>query len=57
MRTHAVAQALQGQQLDVRPILAPTVPAGSERLRMCVHAFNTESELTLLFDTLCQALQ
>ena len=57
MRTHAVAQALQAQQLDVRPILAPTVPAGSERLRMCVHAFNTESELTLLFDTLCQALQ
>lgn len=56
-RTHAVVDALRAQQLDVRPIFAPTVPAGSERLRVCVHAFNTEFELNLLFDTLCQALQ
>lgn len=56
-RTHAVAQALHARQLDVRPIFSPTVPAGSERLRICLHAFNTETELNLLFDTLCQALQ
>ena len=56
-RTHAVVGALHAQQLDVRPIFAPTVPAGSERLRICLHAFNTEAELNLLIDTLCQAVQ
>jgi len=29
----------------VRAILAPTVAPGTERLRICVHSFNTESEI------------
>jgi 8-amino-7-oxononanoate synthase len=33
---------------DVRPILSPTVPEGSERLRVCLHAFNTEEEIEQL---------
>jgi len=40
-----VADALQAAGLDVRPILYPTVPAGSERLRIVLHAFNSMSEL------------
>lgn len=40
-----VAGALQAEGLDVRPILYPTVPAGKERLRIVLHAFNTIQEL------------
>ncbi|HEV7230408.1 MAG TPA: pyridoxal phosphate-dependent aminotransferase family protein [Bacteroidia bacterium] len=29
---------------DVRPILSPTVPEGTERLRICLHSFNTTEE-------------
>lgn len=38
--------------LDVRAVLAPTVPAGSERLRIILHAFNTEQELNRLLNVL-----
>ena len=55
-RTHAVTHALHAQNLDVRPIFSPTVPAGSERLRICLHAFNTDDEMHLLCDTLWRAL-
>ncbi|WP_207513077.1 aminotransferase class I/II-fold pyridoxal phosphate-dependent enzyme [Longitalea luteola] len=44
----AVAAALQAAGLDVRPILYPTVPAGKERLRIVLHAFNTFEEMLLL---------
>jgi 8-amino-7-oxononanoate synthase len=39
------AGALQAAGLDVRPILYPTVPAGKERLRIVLHAFNSMEEL------------
>jgi len=40
-----VAGLLQDSRLDVRPILSPTVPAGLERLRIVLHAFNTEADI------------
>jgi 8-amino-7-oxononanoate synthase len=43
-----VAGALQQAGLDVRPILYPTVPRGTERLRIVLHAFNTPEEVELL---------
>jgi 8-amino-7-oxononanoate synthase len=39
------ADALQAAGLDVRAILYPTVPAGRERLRIVLHAFNNMQEL------------
>lgn len=33
-----------------RAIRAPTVPEGAERLRLCLHSFNTESDLRLALD-------
>lgn len=50
----AVANRLQQAQLDVRPILYPTVPKNSERLRIVLHAFNTEEQVQQLV-TLLQA--
>lgn len=51
-RARSVAQELQVAGLDVRPILSPTVPAGSERIRICLHAFNSAAEIDLLTSTL-----
>lgn len=40
-----LASHLQSNGYDVRPIKSPTVPAGSERLRIILHSFNTNAEL------------
>lgn len=37
---------------DIRPILSPTVKSGSERLRICLHTFNSNDEIVGLIDTL-----
>jgi len=44
----ALADRLQGAGLDARPILSPTVEKGKERLRIVLHAFNTEEEIEKL---------
>jgi 8-amino-7-oxononanoate synthase len=40
-----IAHSLQENNFDIRPILYPTVPKGQERLRIVLHAFNTEEEV------------
>jgi len=40
-----VAGQLQAKGYDVRPIVAPTVPAGAERLRICLHVYNTDEQI------------
>ncbi len=47
-----LAKQLQEDKYDVRPIMSPTVPKGSERLRICLHAFNTEEEINGLLKSL-----
>ncbi len=47
-----VADTLQESGLDVRAILYPTVPRDKERLRIVLHAFNTEEELDRLAEVL-----
>jgi 8-amino-7-oxononanoate synthase len=46
------ATILQRNGLDVRPILSPTVTRGKERLRICLHAFNTPAEVRKLTEAL-----
>ena len=43
-----LAEQLQNKGFDVRPILNPTVPKGKERLRICIHVYNTEKEIKSL---------
>ncbi|HNP20249.1 MAG TPA: 8-amino-7-oxononanoate synthase [Fulvivirga sp.] len=47
-----LAKHLQYKGFDVKPILSPTVKEGQERLRICIHSFNTNDEITALIDTL-----
>ena len=50
----ALSAHLQEAGFEVRPILAPTVPAGQERIRFCLHAYNTFEQLDTLVATLSQ---
>ena len=43
-----IAAQIQGKGFDVRPILSPTVPKGQERLRICLHSFNTIEQINNL---------
>ena len=45
-RVKSIAQQLQGKGFDVKPILSPTVPEGQERLRFCLHSFNSEKDIS-----------
>jgi 8-amino-7-oxononanoate synthase len=40
-----LAFAIQKEGFDVRAILNPTVLKGKERLRICIHAFNTQKQV------------
>jgi len=56
-RAKKIASLLQRAGYSVKAILAPTVPAGQERLRFCVHSFNTKREISAMMDILTQALR
>ncbi|MGZ3751452.1 MAG: aminotransferase class I/II-fold pyridoxal phosphate-dependent enzyme [Mucilaginibacter sp.] len=47
-----MAQQLQDAGFDIRPILSPTVPKGTERLRICLHSYNMDNEIILLAETI-----
>lgn len=53
----AVAAAIQKDGFDVRPIVSPTVPKGTERIRICLHEFNTEDEVIGLIASLEKAIR
>ncbi|KAJ3153546.1 hypothetical protein HDU89_000587 [Geranomyces variabilis] len=41
----ALATLIQSRGFDVKPIRSPTVPLGTERVRVCLHAHNTAEEV------------
>lgn len=45
-KVKTLANSLQEKGFDVKPILSPTVARGEERLRFCLHSFNTRKEIT-----------
>jgi len=51
-KARELAAVLQNCGFDVRAILSPTVPAGGERVRICLHSFNTESEIISLTESI-----
>ncbi|MGH1386516.1 aminotransferase class I/II-fold pyridoxal phosphate-dependent enzyme [Kordia sp.] len=52
----STAKIVQEKGFDVKPIVSPTVPKGKERLRFCLHSYNTETEIKAVINTL-QTLQ
>jgi 8-amino-7-oxononanoate synthase len=42
----SIAGQLQEKGFDVKAILSPTVPEGQERLRFCLHCYNTKEEIS-----------
>ena len=51
-RTLKVARALQDSGFDVRAVRPPTVPEGTSRLRISIHANHSEETITALADAL-----
>ena len=52
-----VCSGVQDDGFDVRPIVAPTVPVGKERIRICLHSYNTEDEVIALVTCLKKRTQ
>lgn len=48
----AKAASILEEGFNVRPIVAPTVKAGTERLRVCLHAFNSDKDIQKLCNLL-----
>ncbi len=44
-KVKTIASKIHDQGFDVKPILSPTVPEGKERLRFCLHSYNTKEEI------------
>ena len=53
-RVKEAASTLQKKGYDVRPILSPTVLNGEERLRICLHAYNTKDEIAGLLTAISE---
>ncbi|WP_298555867.1 pyridoxal phosphate-dependent aminotransferase family protein [uncultured Algibacter sp.] len=45
-KVKSISEKLQNSGFDVKPILSPTVPEGQERLRFCLHSFNSENNIS-----------
>ncbi|MFH0894945.1 MAG: 8-amino-7-oxononanoate synthase [Bacteroidota bacterium] len=51
-RVTAFAEQIQKAGYDVRAIKSPTVPRAKERLRICIHSFNSENQIAGLAEVI-----
>lgn len=49
-RVKNIAKSIRDEGFDVRAILSPTVKSGAERLRICLHAYNTQNDIKKILD-------
>lgn len=52
LNVQLVEEKLQQKDIFVKSIKSPTVKEGQERLRICLHSFNTQQEIDLLLELL-----
>ena len=52
-----LAERLKEKGFDVKPILSPTVPKGEERLRFCLHSYNTSEEIQTVLSLLSEEIR
>ncbi|NHM06591.1 8-amino-7-oxononanoate synthase [Flavobacterium sp. CYK-4] len=55
-KVKSIANSLQEQGSEIKPILSPTVPEGQERLRICLHSYNTIEQISALLNALQKLL-
>lgn len=55
-RVTKVANVLQEESFWIKAIRSPTVAPGKERIRICLHAYNTKEEVNQLVSALAKAL-
>jgi 8-amino-7-oxononanoate synthase len=51
-----MAENLQFNRIAVKPIFSPTVPEGKERIRICLHSYNSTDEIDLISEILNEQL-
>lgn len=51
-QTKLTSEKLKQNGFDVKPILSPTVQKGEERLRFCLHSYNSKVEITKVLELL-----
>lgn len=47
-KVKSIAAQLQEKGFDVKAILSPTVPEGQERLRFCLHSYNSKQQIEVV---------
>lgn len=47
-----ISKVLQEHKIGAKIIFSPTVPKGQERIRICIHSFNTSSEIRRILQLL-----
>ena len=52
MSAISLAEKIRLAGFQVKAILSPTVPPGGERIRLCLHSFNTEEQIDILLNVL-----
>ena len=55
-KVKAIAKQLQEYGFDTKAILSPTVPEGQERLRFCLHSYNSNAEIVEVLSLLSKFL-
>ncbi|MFN2261689.1 MAG: aminotransferase class I/II-fold pyridoxal phosphate-dependent enzyme [Psychroflexus sp.] len=51
-----ISNQLEMKAFDVRAILSPTVPKGEERLRFCLHSYNSKTEIESVLEILSKLI-
>ncbi len=51
-KVKAIAKKLQEKGFEVKAILSPTVPKNKERLRFCLHSYNSKREISEVLELL-----
>lgn len=55
IQARALAENIVQAGFAVKAILSPTVPAGQERIRICLHSYNSKEEISGLISVITQA--
>ncbi len=55
-KVKSIAEKIQNTGFDIRPIRSPTVPEGQERLRICLHSFNTKEEIQTMLEIISSSI-